>query len=61
MGGETTPLEDLAPDTARALIAAGELADAVERDWETANFDDFKDMRKKLDAFRAATEGRTND
>jgi hypothetical protein len=31
MGGETTPLEDLAPDMARALIAETERRERIER------------------------------
>jgi hypothetical protein len=59
MGGETTPLEDLAPDTARALIAAGELADVC--DELMGLFPDQRlHLEKALATFRAAMEGRVD-
>jgi hypothetical protein len=59
MGGETTPLEDLAPDMARALIAAEELANAAApyaHNTEGLNHG----LHVALAAFRAAMEGRTD-
>jgi hypothetical protein len=53
-------LEHLAHDMARALIAAGELADVC--DELMGLFPDQRlHLEKALDTFRAAMEGRTND
>jgi hypothetical protein len=56
----TYDLDELAPDMARALIAAGELADVC--DELMGLFPDQRlHLEKALAAFRAAMEGRTND
>jgi hypothetical protein len=50
----------IGPDMARALIAAGELANVC--DELMGLFPDQRlDLEKALDAFRAAVEDRTND
>jgi hypothetical protein len=65
-GTETTALEDMAPDMARALIAAGELADAAEVSRPLIGYgapaaEERERVREALNAFRAAMEGRTDD
>jgi hypothetical protein len=64
-GTETTALEDMAPDMARALIAAVELADATEALRPFIGYgmpiaDKKARAAEALDAFRAAMEGRTD-
>ena len=49
------PIITLAPDLARLAIAAGELAEAVDRKF---NMDQFPDIDEALTRFRAIAEGK---
>ena len=57
--------DDIGPDARRiaripqmeaALLAAVELADCVEQDWQEASYAEFVEMKDKLTAFRKALE-----
>ena len=44
------------PQMEAALLAAVELADCVEQDWQEASYAEFVEMKDKLTAFRKALE-----